>query len=75
MIIFSDNATIDGTSISSGDTISTEGIHTLIVTDLAGNSTGTIFTIDKTQPTINNIISGNYYSGNMTPNITETNYS
>ena len=74
-ITFSDNATIGGTSISSWDTITNEGTHILIVTDLAGNVTGAIFMIDKTEPTINNVISGTYYSGNITPSITETNYS
>ena len=74
-ITFSDNAKVDGVSISSGDSIASEWTHTLIVTDLAGNATWAIFTIDKTPPNINNIISGVYYSGNITPTITETHYS
>ncbi|RXT03689.1 cadherin-like beta sandwich domain-containing protein [Ammoniphilus sp. CFH 90114] len=35
---------------SSGDTVSTEGNHTLVVTDEAGNTTTVHFTIDKTVP-------------------------
>ncbi len=43
-------ATLDGLEISSGHVVSDEGEHTLVLTDDAGNSGTTIFTIDKTAP-------------------------
>ncbi|EKD25231.1 MAG: hypothetical protein ACD_80C00098G0001, partial [uncultured bacterium (gcode 4)] len=55
-ITFSDTnlswATLDGAAYSSGDTISTEWTHVFVVTDLAWNSTGATFIIDKTNPTV-----------------------
>ena len=45
-------ATVDGTSVSNGETYSTEGTHTLVVTDEAGNSTTVTFTIDKSAPVL-----------------------
>jgi tetratricopeptide (TPR) repeat protein len=45
-------ATLDGNTFISGSTVSEEKNHTLIVTDLAGNSTKVIFSIDKTAPVI-----------------------
>lgn len=47
----------------------------MIVIDGAGNITGAIFTIDTIPPAVNNISSGNYFSGNITPAINETNFS
>ncbi|MBM7647789.1 methionine-rich copper-binding protein CopC [Bacillus ectoiniformans] len=44
-------ATLNGSAFSSGDTVSAEQEHTLVVTDAAGNSTTVNFTIDKTAPT------------------------
>ncbi|MET3697095.1 Ig-like domain repeat protein [Bacillus oleivorans] len=49
--VFSEtNATLDGEPWSSGDAVTIEGPHTLIVTDLAGNKTTVTFIIDKTAP-------------------------
>lgn len=45
------HAELDGNPISSGDTVSAEGPHTLVVTDDAGNTTTIRFTLDKTAPT------------------------
>lgn len=43
-------ATIDGSSYSSGTTISSEGSHSIVLTDDVGNSTTYTFEIDKTAP-------------------------
>lgn len=74
-ITFSDTATVNWAPISSGDSISTDGIYILIVIDEASNQTGATFTIDKTPPAISNITSGSYFSGNITPAIVEINFS
>lgn len=43
-------ATLDGDDSTSGKTVTSEGSHTLVVTDAAGNATTVNFTIDKTAP-------------------------
>lgn len=43
-------ATLDGVPYTSGSLINTEWNHRFVVTDEAGNSTGTYFTIDTTLP-------------------------
>ncbi|WP_218833108.1 S8 family serine peptidase [Bacillus sp. 7884-1] len=43
-------ATLDGNEFTSGKTVASEGSHTLVVTDAAGNETTVNFTIDKTAP-------------------------
>lgn len=48
-------ATLDGNSFSSSTTISSTWTHTFFVQDLAGNFTGTTFTIDKASPTVTSI--------------------
>ncbi|OPJ64379.1 Ig-like domain-containing protein [Clostridium oryzae] len=62
-------ATLDGTAFTSGAIVSTEGKHTLVVIDAAGNTTTVVFTIDKTAPkiTINRVKSS------MVVTVTEAN--
>jgi len=58
--------------------VATSGTYILIITDIVGNSTWAVFTInipDTTPPAITNITSGQYFSGDVTPTIVETNYS
>ncbi|RNB89480.1 hypothetical protein EDM56_09785 [Brevibacillus fluminis] len=51
-ITFDDGqAELDGTPIANGATVTDEGVHTLVVTDDAGNMTRIRFTLDKTAPT------------------------
>ena len=73
-------ATIDWSAYTSGDLYILTGAHTFVVSDLAGNSTWASFTIpeeitDTTPPSITNIISGQYFSGDVIPDIIEINYS
>ncbi|PQD96203.1 hypothetical protein CYL18_06285 [Pradoshia eiseniae] len=46
------NATLNGNTFTSGSKVSANGKYTLVVTDEAGNKTTTVFTIDKTAPTL-----------------------
>lgn len=51
-------ATLDGDDFTSGKAVTSEGSHTLVVTDAAGNATTINFTIDKTDPkapTVNSV--------------------
>lgn len=51
-VTFSDGtATLDGDPFTSGSTVSSEGSHTLTVTDAAGNGAVIVFIIDKMAPT------------------------
>ncbi len=68
-------ATLNGIAYASGDSISTEGVYIFIVSDLAGNSTGATFVVDKTQPTFAGAISWAYYSGNKSLTFSDTNLS
>lgn len=45
-------ATLDGATFTTGTTASSEGKHTLVVTDLAGKITTISFIIDKSKPAI-----------------------
>lgn len=45
-------ATLDGNSYNSGDVVSNEGKHTIVVTDKSGNKSEVNFVIDKTAPVI-----------------------
>ena len=71
-------ATLDGSPIVSGTTVSAEGIHVLVVvaTDLAGNlSTETVtFTIDTTPPviTVAGVSDGEIAGGPVTPTFSAT---
>lgn len=57
-------ATLNGDPFVNGETVSTEGDFTLVVTDPAGNVNTVSFLIDKTNPIITGITTGtsNYYS-------------
>jgi hypothetical protein len=59
-------ATLNGTALVSGTTITTEDDYTLIVTDTAGNSISIDFTIDKTNPLVTGVTEGGLYSSNKT---------
>lgn len=65
-------ATLNGTTYT-GTQITQEGTHTFRVYDLAGNSTGTTFTIDRTSPIITGTGNGapvTSWSLNYAPDIT-----
>ncbi|MGN0764857.1 MAG: hypothetical protein ACI4MO_00035, partial [Christensenellales bacterium] len=59
-------AKLNGTNYTQGSTISAEKQHTIVLTDLAGNSTTYTFTIDKTAPTgtLSGVSNGGYTNGN-----------
>lgn len=69
------SATLDGNPFSSGNTVSSEGQHTLHIeaTDKAGNNrvVDITFTIDMTAPSIvfNNIVEGGSYNPPFVPDI------
>ncbi|MGN7360676.1 S-layer homology domain-containing protein [Paenibacillus sp. SAFN-054] len=64
-------ATLDGKSFVLGSKVSIDGIHTLVVTDSAGNTTTVSFTIDKTAPTVTGVTDGGSYNTNRTITFTE----
>lgn len=64
------SATLNGHDFVSGSTVSEEGVHTLLVSDLAGNVTSVEFTIDKTAPLVSGLDQSVYV--NNTPSITWT---
>ncbi|WP_164779751.1 cadherin repeat domain-containing protein [Paenibacillus kobensis] len=49
---------LDSASFTSGSTVTAEGVHTLTVTDLAGNQTTVTFEIDRTAPAVTVVING-----------------
>lgn len=53
------NATLDGDAYSSGNNISSEGTHTLKLTDAVGNTRTYNFEIDKTKPKITSDVANN----------------
>ncbi|WP_317973084.1 hypothetical protein, partial [Paenibacillus sp. CCS19] len=55
-----------GTTFTSGSQVTTEGDHTLTVTDAAGNATTVTFTLDKTGPNGTVIINGGAAETNAT---------
>ncbi|MCD1260931.1 S-layer homology domain-containing protein, partial [Paenibacillus athensensis] len=59
-------ATLDGSAFSSGDTVSADGPHTLVVTDAAGNTTTVTFTLDTTGPTVTGAADGVSYNTDRT---------
>ena len=61
-------ATLNENAYTSGQTISAEGAHTIVLTDRAGNSTTYTFIIDKTAPTgtLNNVTNGGYTNKDVT---------
>jgi hypothetical protein len=54
-------ATLNGNPFAGG-IVSVEGHYTLVVTDLAGNTTTVSFTIDKTAPAVTGVTDGTYYN-------------
>lgn len=78
-VAFSDTnlatATLDGNSVLTGDIVATEGVHVLVVTDLAGNSITITFTIDKTNPVVTGVVSGTYYNAGVTVVFSDANLS
>ena len=68
------SATLNGAEYTSGTSISTEGTHTIILTDRAGNSSTYTFTIDKTAPTgtLSGVSNGGYTNSNVTFTWTDT---
>ncbi|MFA7298425.1 MAG: hypothetical protein WC010_02150, partial [Candidatus Absconditabacterales bacterium] len=59
-------ATLNGSGYASGTLITGDATYTFIVSDLAGNATGMMFTIDTTNP----IVTGNYPTTGLTINTT-----
>ena len=68
-------AKLNGATYKKGDTISAERQHTIVLTDLAGNSTTYTFTIDRTAPTgtLSGVSSGGYTNGNVSFTWSENN--
>ena len=61
-------ALLDGTEVQSGATVSSEGEHTFVITDTAGDTRTLSFLIDTTAPVISGIENGASYD--RTPAIT-----
>jgi hypothetical protein len=59
-------ATLNAVAFMSGSVVSSEGTHTLIVTDAAGNTTTVSFEIDKTAPVVTGVVDGEAYNTNVT---------
>lgn len=55
-------ATLNGKPYESGEEISEEGTYQLIVTDRAGNVSTVSFVIDKTPPTVSNVLQNGQYN-------------
>ncbi|MBH5318631.1 S-layer homology domain-containing protein [Paenibacillus sp. GSMTC-2017] len=71
-ITFSDGtATLNDTAFSSGSTVSSEGVYTLVVADAAGNSATITFTINKTAPTVTGVTYGASYNTDRTITFSE----
>ncbi|WP_223593321.1 S8 family serine peptidase [Neobacillus bataviensis] len=64
-------ATLDGNNFISGTAVSTEGRHTLVVTDKAGNVTTVQFIIDKTAPVVAGVVNNGFYNHNVTLSFNE----
>ncbi|WP_404410188.1 Ig-like domain-containing protein [Exiguobacterium aurantiacum] len=65
------NATLSGQPYASGTAIVTNGEHTLIVTDEAGNETTIRFTIDNTPPVLTGFTTGKAYYRSVAPRFDE----
>ncbi|MEH7084611.1 bifunctional 2',3'-cyclic-nucleotide 2'-phosphodiesterase/3'-nucleotidase [Neobacillus drentensis] len=59
-------ATLDGKAFRSGTLVATEGVHTLVVTDAAGNKTTVKFTIDKKAPVVTGVANNGLYNKDVT---------
>lgn len=68
-------ATLDGSAYRQEAEISTEGTHTLVISDSAGNATTYTFTTDKTKPigTLNGVANGGITQGNVSFTWSESN--
>ncbi|WP_339318037.1 S-layer homology domain-containing protein [Paenibacillus sp. FSL R10-2734] len=55
-------ATLNGSSFTSGATVSAEGSYKLVVTDAAGNVTTVNFTMNKTGPSVIGVVYGASYN-------------
>ncbi|WP_335547459.1 Ig-like domain-containing protein [Neobacillus drentensis] len=64
-------ATLNDEAFTTGTTVSKEGSYTLVVTDIAGNTTTVLFTIDKTAPIVNGVSNNANYSKEVTITFTE----
>ncbi|WP_043931157.1 Ig-like domain-containing protein [Bacillus sp. EB01] len=64
-------ATLNGSSFSRGEVISSEGAYTLVVTDKAGNSTTAKFGIDKTAPVVSGVKDNTSYNKDVTATFNE----
>ncbi len=62
---------LNGSAFSSGETISSEGSHTLIVTDTTGNTSSVSLTIDKTPPVILGVADNAILNTSVSPTFTE----
>ncbi len=67
--------TLDGseTAYNLGDTLNSDGVYVLTVTDLSGSSTSVTFTIDQTAPVIGGVTDSASYNADVTPTVAETN--
>lgn len=61
-------ATLDGAFYAKGTIIINEGMHTVVLTDKAGNSRTFTITIDRTPPTVQIMSNGNEYANGSTVN-------
>ncbi|TDL71131.1 DUF1533 domain-containing protein [Rhodococcus qingshengii] len=59
-------AKLDGGDYTSGAAVTSEGSHTLVVTDAAGNETTIQFTIDKTAPVVAGVSNNGLYNHDVT---------
>jgi uncharacterized repeat protein (TIGR02543 family) len=59
-------AKLDGKDYTSGAAVTSEGSHTLVVTDAAGNEITIQFTIDKTAPVVTGVSNNGLYNHDVT---------
>jgi len=64
-------ATLNGAAFSSGSQVALDGMHTLVVTDAAGNVTTITFEIDKVAPTVTGVTNGWNYKEKVTVGFNE----
>ena len=64
-------AKLDGKSFRNGTPVAKEGVHTLVVTDEAGNKTTVKFTIDKKAPVVTGVVNNGLYKKDVTINFNE----
>ncbi|WHY66382.1 Ig-like domain-containing protein [Neobacillus sp. SuZ13] len=56
------NATLDKKAVKTKTVVKTEGKHTVVLTDKAGNKTTVVFTIDKTAPVVSGVSNNALYN-------------